>query len=181
MTHKGIALTLTVLIAGLLTVGCDDNSNAFQRPKFPRQDRPIQQARHIENDTVTSDAGGHTAVESAMQWAEKYAQAAKELIVANKRIQEMEKEHKVLQMRLTKAQSENEALKREIRDANAMLAAMKQELKEWRNNVLGFRSEILASQKAQLQAMQRIMQLLGGEMAQPAGGSAGPGLSAATP
>lgn len=181
MTHKGIALTLTVLTAGLMLIGCDDNGNAFRRPKFPQRNRPAQEARHIENDTITSDAGGHTAVESAMQWAEKYAQAAKELIVANKRLQEMEKEQKALQTRLAKAQSENEALKREIRDANAMLAAMKTELKEWRNNVLGFRNEILASQKAQLQAMQRIMHLLGGEMAQPTGNSAGSGLSAATP
>lgn len=179
MTHKGIALITALLLTALL-VGCEEQSS-FRRPRFPERKMPAQEARHLESQTVAGDAGGHTAVESAMQWAEKYAQAAKELIVVNKRLQEMEKEQKVLQTRLAKAQSENEALKREIRDANAMLGAMKQELKEWRQNVLGFRSEMLASQKAQLQAMQRIMQLLGGEMARPEENNAGRPLSAATP
>jgi septal ring factor EnvC (AmiA/AmiB activator) len=160
---------LIAILAGMVLAGCDEIGYQPNRKRYRSAKLPDREATHLADETVTGDGetGGRTAVESAMKWADKYAEAAKELIVVNRRIGEMEKEKKALQAQLAQLQKENATLKRELGDANAMLVDMKKDLKEWRRNVLGFREEIITSQSAQLKAMQRILELLGGEVTQP--------------
>ena len=52
---------------------------------------------------------------------------------------------------------------KELDEANAFLQQMHLELSEWKTDVLGFRDEIRKSQKAQLEALGKILSVLGAE------------------
>jgi septal ring factor EnvC (AmiA/AmiB activator) len=80
---------------------------------------------------------------------------------------------------LSKAKQDNEQLNRELTDANNMLVELRKELDRWRANVLGFRQEMREAQQTQLEALAKIMKMLGGEMALPP--SSGPAAGAAQP
>ena len=64
------------------------------------------------------------------------------------------------QMKLQLGQAESE-----LGDANAMLLELRDELNKWKSNVLGFREEMLQAQTAQIEAMHKILVLIGGEPA----------------
>lgn len=48
-----------------------------------------------------------------------------------------------------------------------MLIELRGELTKWKSNVLGFRQEIQTAQQAQLEALQKVLRLLGGEVPEP--------------
>jgi hypothetical protein len=159
-------LILTVLVAAMLS-GCEDQM-AFKGGQTPSPSRndPSRSASYIEEETVTGDAHteGRGAVDAAMEWADKYAKVAQELLYANKRIGELETDKKKLQTEMAALKAELGAYQRELNDANAMLSDMKKDLKEWRASVLGIRKEFLASQNSILLSQQKILELLGGEV-----------------
>lgn len=117
---------------------------------------------------------GTTAVESALKWSEKYSRAVEELILAQRKLGEVEEQHRKLASELAKVRSESEQDKKELAEANAMLMEMRGELDRWKANVLGFRDEMRRAQTAQLEALRRILEMLGGEMPKVAAPSTQP-------
>jgi hypothetical protein len=57
--------------------------------------------------------------------------------------------------------------KKELNEANNFLQEMQLELNQWKGDVLGFRDEMRRAQKSQLDALSRILRILGAETAQP--------------
>ena len=53
--------------------------------------------------------------------------------------------------------------KKELEQANALLINMRIELNGWKSNILGFRDEMRNADKAQLQALVKILEAMGGE------------------
>ena len=128
---------------------------------------PGPAANRIKDTTIVGDENntGRGATEAAIEWADKYAKVAQELLFANKRLAEVRAEKKKLQDEITKLKGQLKSYRAELADANAMLEEMKKDLKEWQNNVLGYRKQMMAAQSAQLSALQKILELLGGEVA----------------
>ncbi len=108
-------------------------------------------------------ARGETAVDNALAWAQRYADA-------NKKVEEIRQENRDLVQQLLasrqqsdKAVAELAQAQKELKDANAMLIDMRQELDKWKADILGFRSEIRASQQKQAADLERVLKLMGAE------------------
>ena len=69
---------------------------------------------------------------------------------------------------LSQLQVEYEQTKKELDEANTFLQEMHLELTRWKSDVLGFRNEIRKAQTTQLNALSRILRILGAEMVDPA-------------
>ena len=81
-------------------------------------------------------------------------QQNKELIVKNK---QLEDNVVALDAQLKQAQ-------KELNEANILLIEMRVELNSWKVDILGFRDEMRGAEKAQLEALLKILKALGGEV-----------------
>jgi len=109
-----------------------------------------------------------TAVEQAIQWSQLYADALQRLAGKDSRIADLRKETAQLEAEkdvLTRRLKQAEA---ELADANDLLVKMDANLEEWRKSVLGFREEMRISEAAQMEALQKILSLLGAEVTEVA-------------
>ncbi|MBN1942414.1 MAG: hypothetical protein JW849_03880 [Phycisphaerae bacterium] len=183
-----ILIVAALLMAALpLLVGCDQQFSMREqnRDAVVTDLKPVEptQADYVRDETLAGDNDGSDrgATDVAVEWADKYAKTAQELLYANQRIGELEGDKKKLQTQIAQLRSQLEAYQRELNDANAMLNDMKQDLKEWRANVLGVRKDFLASQNAILNSQYKILELLGGEVSRGGGAPAGASRSAAQP
>jgi hypothetical protein len=113
------------------------------------------------------DAPTQTAVESALTWANKYAQSMQTVTDLQHENREQLKESQTLQQQNVKLQDELTAAQKELKDANALLIEMRQELTKWKADVLGFRSEMKESQQAQLTMLNRVLKVLGSDATPP--------------
>ncbi|HNT55546.1 MAG TPA: hypothetical protein PKG95_12575 [Anaerolineaceae bacterium] len=103
------------------------------------------------------------AVDSALLWSQKYqelSETTERLRQENTRLAE---ENRTLQQKLATAQLELERTQGELADANRFLQDMHGELTRWKADVLGFREEMRTAQVSQVQALSKILQILGAE------------------
>jgi len=111
----------------------------------------------------TDGPSASEAVQSALLWSEKYQQLSEvsnqireknmQLFEENARLK---KEVESLEIRLAKTQ-------KELDEASEFLQKMHVELNHWKSDVLGFREELRKAQAAQLQALGKILRILGAE------------------
>ncbi len=107
---------------------------------------------------------GPTAVESAIEISEKYAEASNELLFLKKQNELLSNENESLKAKLQQTQSEFDKTQKELNEANDLLIETRIELNNWKTSVLGFRDEIREADKAQLQTLYKILQVLGGQI-----------------
>jgi len=105
-----------------------------------------------------------TIVESAMELSEKYAKLLEEAAKLRMENQKFAEENKYLKEQLASCQSQLEHTQKELAEATDMLTEMRVELNNWKNDILGFRSEMREAEKAQLEALLKILNVLGGEV-----------------
>jgi chromosome segregation ATPase len=117
-----------------------------------------------------------SAVESAIALSDKYAKLSEEDTALKQRNQALDTENKRLKDEMQTCRSQMEQLQKELSDANDLLVEMRLELNNWKNDILGFRDEMREAEKAQLEALMKILKLMGGEVkaetsesAQPSG------------
>lgn len=121
------------------------------------------------------------AVESALIWSEKYAHAVEDLSQEQQRNRKLMDEGRTLQQQLDAAKAELATANRELEEANALLIEVRQENNRWKADVLGYRDEMRRSHLTELEALGKVLRLLGGELS-PAEAAAAPaaGTSPAT-
>ena len=111
-------------------------------------------------------AGSETqadAVQSAVAWAQKYEQAVEQNNQLREKNNLLVLQNSQLSRRAEDAAAELERTRKELEEANAFMQEMHVELNKWKSDVLGFRDEMRLAQKAQLEALGRILQVLGAE------------------
>jgi len=119
-------------------------------------------ASAVRGDEQTAGQG---AVDVALEWSKKYAQATEQLLEAQKSEKELREENKRLLAQVAKLQVQADQSQKEVQEANEMLVELGKELREWKNNVMGYRNDMLQAQQVQMDALRKIMVLLGGEAA----------------
>ena len=105
-----------------------------------------------------------TAVDSAIELSEKYAKVSEEAAVLRQQNQDLTTKNQQLKERVTVLEAQLQQTQKELSEANDFLVQMRVELNNWRTNVLGFRDEMRDAQKAQLEALLKILKALGGEI-----------------
>ncbi len=69
-----------------------------------------------------------------------------------------------LKDRLAVLETQLQQTQKELNEANDLLIEMRIELNNWKTDVLSFRDEMRDADSAQLQALLKILQILGGEV-----------------
>ena len=117
----------------------------------------------IEHRFTDAESETGNVVESALMWSQKY----EELSVKTEKLREEKNillvEKTDIEHKLSELKAELDGTKTELAEANSFLQEMQAELTRWKADVLGFRDEIRSAQAAQLQALEKILRILGAE------------------
>jgi chromosome segregation ATPase len=106
---------------------------------------------------------GKTVVESAMELSEKYASLSDQAVAMRQENQRLQTENEDLKRQIATAEAKLKQTQKELGEANQLLVEMLTELNNWKSNILGFRGEMREAAKAQLEAMLKVLEILGGE------------------
>ena len=111
------------------------------------------------------DAGPaqHSAVESAMELSAKYARLLEEMTALKADNEKLTGENQILKDQLAPCRNNLTQAQKELTEANDLLIEMRIELNNWKSNILGFRDEIRNAENAQLDALVKILEVLGGQ------------------
>jgi len=104
-----------------------------------------------------------SAVESAMELSGKYAKLVEEMTALKADNQRLTGENQLLKDQLTPCRSNLTQTQKELAEANDLLIEMRIELNNWKSNILGFRDEMRNADNAQLDALVKILEVLGGQ------------------
>jgi len=107
---------------------------------------------------------GPSAVESAIELSKKYANLSQETMLLRQKKQEFIAENRRLKDRVAALQTQLQQAEKELTEANDLLIDMRIELNNWKVNVLSFRDEMRDAEKAQLDALLKILKVLRGEV-----------------
>ncbi len=121
-------------------------SNASSAKRF--QDTPLE---------------GRTAVESAIELSEKYARLSDQTIALREENQRLTSDNEALLQQISMLEAKLKQTQKELGEANDLLIEMLTELNNWKTNILGFRGEMREAAKAQLEALLKVLEILGGE------------------
>jgi len=152
-------LAVLVLLAGGCRTSRGPTDALATAP--PPQSRPDNEAGPNRFQDSTTD--GRTAVESALELSEKYARLSDQTVELRAQNQQLQGENAELKAQVAALEDKLLQTQRELNEANALLIDMIEELNNWKNNVLGFRGEMRTAAKAQLEALLKVLELLGGE------------------
>lgn len=164
---------MKIVIIGLLGtfffMGCSmiDDPIEITLPTFTKPATQDTQSKSLERRFTEMKAQAPDAVGNVLMWSQKYD----ELLSKNERLMDknnsLTKENMEFKHQLSQLQLELEQTKKELKSANAFLQEMQLELNHWKNDVLGFRDEMRQAESTQLDALSRILKLLGAEMTEP--------------
>jgi hypothetical protein len=107
---------------------------------------------------------GRTAVESAIEISEKYARLSEQMLALREENQRLTTENDSLRQQTTSLETKLAQTQKELKEANDLLLDMLQELNMWKSNILGFRDEMRNAAQAQLEALLKVLEILGGEV-----------------
>ncbi|MDD5010641.1 MAG: hypothetical protein PHQ00_00785, partial [Phycisphaerae bacterium] len=93
-----------------------------------------------------------------------YAELSERMTQLQKKNQELVVENARLKDHIAVLEPKLQQTKKELDEANDLLIQMRIELNNWKTDILGFRDEIRQADKAQLQTLLKILEVLGGEI-----------------
>ncbi len=105
-----------------------------------------------------------TAVESAIELSQKYAKLSEEAAVLRQENQDIITRNRQIKDLNTALKAQLQQTQKELTEANDLMIEMRIELNNWRTDILGFRNEMRDADTTQLQALLRILKILGGEV-----------------
>jgi len=117
-------------------------------------------AKGFDDTTAT----GPAKMESAVELADKYAKLSDQMAALRQEKRKVETENKQLKKDAADVQQKLHQTQKELADANILLREMVVELNNWKSNIMGFRDEMRNADKAQLEALLKILQALGGDV-----------------
>jgi len=147
-------LATVVLAAG----GCTVPQGPARNPA-PAGDPGAAAAKRFQDTPLE----GRTAVESAIELSEKYARLSDQSVTLRQENQRLANENEGLRQQITALDAKLKQTQKELSEANELLVEMLAELNQWKSNILGFRGEMRQAAQAQLEALLKVLEILGGE------------------
>lgn len=165
--------TIVLLVAAVVTAAGCALAEMEQRPEIshplaPRQTR-ARRADYLQNIAVEKEPTQPktpTAVEDALQWSRKYAQATEELHQERQKSRALEEENRRLREQIAELEGDLTQAQQELEEANTLLIEVRSENEKWRKNILGYRDEMRRSHLTELEALAKVLKLLGAEIAE---------------
>ena len=106
---------------------------------------------------------GRTAVESAIELSEKYAKLSDQAASLRQENQRIGTDNENLRQQVATLEAKLKQTQKELGEANDPLIEMLTELNNWKSNILGFRGEMRQAAQAQLEALLKVLEILGGQ------------------
>jgi len=114
-----------------------------------------ESASQIQNPTV---------VASAMELSKKHVILSEQATVLRQQNRELIVQKQQLKDQVVALETQLRQTQKELTEANDLLITMRIELNNWKVDILGFRDEIRNAETAQLEALFKILKVLGGEV-----------------
>ena len=154
--------SLIVFILFFLLQGC----STVQNPEAANVHPDL--AELLQSDAVArrfqeSAAQNQSAVDSAIELSEKYARLSDEAAVLRQQNENLITHNQQLNDKVRTFGTQLQQTQKELAEANEILIEMRVELNDWKSDVIGFRDEMRNAETAQLEALLKILQVLGGE------------------
>ena len=162
-TNKKIMFFLIPSLLVLLPAGCSLPNKPVEvvfLPDSTQEQQNASVAKRFQNPAQK----GPTVVESAIELSEKYAKLSEQAAVLQQKNQAFIAENRRLKEQVAPLKAQSQQLQKELAEANDLLVEMRIELNNWKVDILGFRDEMRDADKAQLQALLKILNILGGEV-----------------
>jgi len=147
----------------LLLSGCAGSQDPV-RVILPADSTRAQQSSPVKKRFQASAQQSPTAVESAIELSKKYAKLSEEAAALKQKNQDFIVENHRLKNRAASLETQLQQTQKELSEANKLLIEMRIELNNWKTDILGFRGEMRGAEKAQLEALLKILKVLGGEV-----------------
>lgn len=162
-----IAIPILGLAAALWFAGCTQfwtrqppPPAVEEKPKAP--ETPYLQKVGVQRET---EMPLPTAVENALVIQDKYTRTLEDLGREQQRNRDLSDDNRKLADNGAKFQADLAKAQQELTEANNLLLQMRQELEKWKTDVLGFRDELRRANTVQVEALAKVLTLLGGEVA----------------
>ena len=135
-------------------------------PQPPAESGNAEYLAHtaVKTDTAPPAPG---AVDVALEWSRKYADASERLVAEQRAGRELREQNRQLADQVAKLQTQIAQSQRELAEANETLMQLGRETQDWKKQA-ALVETILQAQKTQIDAMKKVLLLLGAE-AGPAG------------
>jgi len=167
---KTSTATWIAVIGVLALAGCntpDDPLGILQKQEMAPAGPPPVQIEQTPQDVQRRFQSGQeensSAVQNAVMWAQRY----EEMSLKNNELREQNNrlflENNQLKTDVDRMRASLESTRKELDEANAFLQQMHVELNQWKSDVLGFRDEMRQAQRAELEALAKILRVLGAE------------------
>ncbi len=149
MQGKRMILTIwAALSVALVGAGCASHGSGPQDPV----------AKRFEGARTGRDSS--TPV---VDLTERVTQLAEKAATLQQQNQQLAEENARLSKQTTALEAQLKQTQTELTEANNLLIEMLGELNNWKTDILGFRSEMRVAAKAQLEALLKILEVLGAE------------------
>jgi chromosome segregation ATPase len=170
-TNKKTILLMILLVPVLLLSNCvsvqelpkvaiiSDSTARLSSPKSEKQQMDSVAKRFQESASQQS-----TVVESAMELSKEHAKLSEETAVLRQENKDLTARNQQLKGQVVTLEAQLQQTQRELSEANDLLITMRIELNNWKIDILGFRDEIRDAETAQLEALLKILKVLGGEV-----------------
>jgi len=99
-----------------------------------------------------------------MELSKKHAKLSEEAAVLRQQNKDFIVQKQQLEDKVVALEAQLQQAQRELSEANDLLMTMRIELNNWKTDILGFRDEIRDAEKAQLEALLKILKVLGGKV-----------------
>jgi len=123
-----------------------------------------QQSESVAKRFQESAPQRPTVVESAMELSKEHAKLSEEAAVLRQEKRDLTARNQQLKDQIVTLEAQLQQTQRELSEANDLLITMRIELNNWKTDILGFRDEIRDAETAQLEALLKILKVLGGEV-----------------
>jgi chromosome segregation ATPase len=164
LTFTKIQIAALFLLTFLLFSGCimfhetPESQAGVTAPVISEQESAVA------NRFQETSPDGPTHVETMIEITEKYAKVNEEVSTLREQNKLLTKQNSDLQSSLETTNKTLSQTEQELKEANDMLIEMRIELNNWKMDVLGFRDEMRNADKAELEALLKILKTLGGNI-----------------
>lgn len=157
----------TILLLSSIPIFLLSNCVSVQEPpRYAARPAPDQKQMNssVANRFQESAVDKPTVVESAMELSQKHAKLSEEAAELRQQNRDLTLTNQQLTGQVTALDAQLKQTQKELSEANDILISMRIELNNWKMDILGFRDEMRDAETAQLEALLKILRVLGGEV-----------------
>ena len=121
----------------------------------------------MERRFTDSEQEADSAVENALLLSQKYQELSVETEKLRQDNGRLQLENGELNRQISQLKGDLDKTCSELSEANEFLQQMHIELGKWKSDVLGYRDEMRSAQAAELEALKKILRVLGAELNEP--------------